>query len=64
MKKHVYEQVRPVETCDAFDWLLADAEEPGADEVPTPVGVRWTVKLDDWYLTPPVGFIPRVRVVL
>ena len=63
MKKHVFEQVRPVDAFDGYDWLLADAEEPDADDLPASFGVRWTVKLDDWYLTPPVGFIPRIRVV-
>lgn len=63
MKKQVFEQVRPLETFETFAWLLADADELDADDLPSAFGVRWTVKLDDWYLTPAAGFIPRVRVV-
>ena len=63
MKKQVYEQVRPPAAFDVYGWLLANADEPGVDDEPAACGVRWTVRLDDWYLTPAAGFIPRVRIV-
>jgi hypothetical protein len=63
MKKQVFEQVRPPGTYDVGEWLLADAEGPDADDLPAAFGVRWTIRLDDWYLTPAAGFIPLTRVV-
>lgn len=63
MKKQVFAQVRPPATYDVYEWLLADTDQPDADDLPAPFGVRWTVKLDDWYMTPAVGFLPHTRVL-
>jgi hypothetical protein len=62
MKRQVFAQVRPLDDAGQESGVvLADGWDDG--EEPSPLGVRWMVKLDDWYLTPPVGFIPLTRVV-
>ncbi len=61
MKKHVFAQVRPLDVAEVWSAVHADGWDDG--EEPSPFGVRWMCKLDDWYLTPPVGFIPLTRVV-